>query len=192
MYNSNRLGWKEKSSMSEIQPEMDFGLNCRNLVKDEFPPADGRCSAAIKRYAVPERSDCDSETPVSLKVAARFLRVPEEEVIRRAKSGEFEYSFPENVARRIKINVSNGEISLTVNEAAKRLKLEVAEIERRIAAGEYQPFYPDELMHVVILNRWKYEKCPLLETGGVCYDYKPHDGPKIFCIADVAKMEGQR
>ena len=178
--------------MCEMQPEMDFGLNCRHLVRDEYPPADGRCSAAIERYAGPERADLDAETPVSLKVAARFLRLPEEDIIRRAKSGEFRYSFPENVARRIKINVSNVAISLTVSEAAKRLKLEVAEIERRIAAGEYHPFYPDELMHIVIVNRWKYEKCPLLETGGVCYDYKPHDGPKIFCIADAARMDGQR
>ena len=173
--------------MDESEQRMHFGRNCRHLKRDEYP-ADGRCALAIPRYAGPEYAFLDTRTPVSLKLAARLLGAPQEQVLRRAKAGEIESFFPKNVAKRVTIQTKAGERQVTIKEAAKRLHKSVAELERQVAAGEIKAEYPDKFMRIVQTTRWDYEKCPLLDSGGVCYDFQPHDGPQIRRLSDASRV----
>lgn len=178
--------------MGEEDQPMHFGLNCRLLKRDQYAPADWRCAAAIERYADPAYGFLDTQTSVSLQVASRILALSEDDVVRRAKSGEMNYFYPENVAKRITILTKTGQREVTITEAAKRMKVSKAELERQILAGEIKADYPDEFMHVVLITRWDYEKCPLVESGGICSHYQPHDGPKIRCLADAGRyVEGK-
>lgn len=177
--------------MEQGEQKIHFGLNCRHLKRDEFP-ADGRCALAIPRYAGPEYAFLDTRTPVSVKAAARLLGMSEEDVVRRAKAGEFEWFFPENIAKRVTIYTKTGECQVTLNEAAKRLHKTPAEIEQQVAAGEMTAEYPDVFMRIVLTTRWDAEKCPLLDSGGVCYHFQPHDGPQIRCLAEASRLAGEK
>lgn len=111
--------------------------------------------------------------------------------MRLPQAGEFEWSFPDHVAKRVKIFTKAGDREVTVNEAAKRLGVSPDEIARRIAAGEMTAYHLERFMCITLMTRWEYEKCSLLETGGVCHYFEPHDGPKIRCIAE-ARIAPQR
>ena len=65
------------------------------------------------------------------------------------------------------LNLSKRELIEQIKK--KKLKL------KRIKVGklEFKIFAP-----------WEYDECPLANTGGQCYYYKPHEGKKISCIAD--------
>jgi hypothetical protein len=163
-----------------------FGLNCRNLRRDKCSPADYRCASVIANYAGAEFSFIETKTPVSLEAASRLTGIPEPDLVHRAKTGEFEWFFPENVAKRVKVDNKRGEPkSVTVGEAAKILKISIADLEERIAAGEIKADYPEKKIRIFLVNRWEYEKCPLIETGGLCRSFQPHAGPQITCIADA-------
>ncbi len=171
--------------MDESGHGVHFGLNCRHLRRDDHAPADGRCALAIVRYAAPEYAFLDARTPVPLTTAARLLGVPESEVVRRAKEGECEFFFPENVARRIRISTKAGSRLVTISEAAKRLGKTAAELEQQVTAGEIKAEYPDEFLHIVLTTRWDFEKCPLLSSGGACFHFEPHDKAKICHIGEA-------
>ncbi len=171
--------------MEEGKEQMHFGVNCIHLRHDEY--ADGRCTVAISRYAGPEYTNLDTRTPVPLKVAADLLGISESEVLRRAKAGELEHSFSDNIAKRVAIFTKAGECKVTVNEAAKRLHKTVEEIEQQIAAGEMKAEYPDEFMRIILMTRWDYEKCPLVGNGGVCSTFQPHEGHPIRCLAEISQ-----
>jgi hypothetical protein len=113
---------KRKAGMEQSKQQIHFGLNCRHLKRDEFP-ADGRCALAIPRYADLEYAFLDTRTPVSVKAAARLLGTSEEDVVRRAKAGEFEWFFPENIAKRITIYTKTGECQVTLQNDCTRLWL---------------------------------------------------------------------
>lgn len=174
--------------MSDEHESMHFGLNCRFLKRDKYLPADGRCTAAIERYAAQKFSFLDTKTAVPLEEAARFLGLPKPEVVRQAKAGDLEYSYPDNVSKRVTLHTNNGPREFTVTEAAKKLKVSVADLEEQIQRGAIEAFYPDEFMHIVLVNRWEYEKCPLIDAGGQCCDFRPHGGPYIRCIAEAARL----
>jgi len=174
--------------MGETEERMHFGLNCRHLRRDEYPPADWRCASAIERYAGPEYAFLNTKTAVPLKVAERLLGLPQPELVKRAKAGQFEWFFPENVAKRVTIFTKMGERQVTISVAAKRLHKSVAELEKQVATGEIKAEHPDEFMHIVLTTRWDYEKCPLIESGGICYYFQAHDGPQIRCLADAPRV----
>ena len=160
---------------------MDFGLNCRHLVRDGYSPADERCQKAIERYGKAEWAHLSYETAVPVKVAAKLLVIEWHELATRAKAGEFKFSFREGVKRRMKI----GAEWIIIGKAAKQLGLSIEEAERKADSGELESKYLDEHIMIILIARWKYEKCPLVETGGVCYDFQAHDGKQIFCIAEA-------
>ena len=171
---------------------LHFGWNCRFLQRDPYPPADWRCAVIIERRAGPENMFLDTRTRVPVDVAARFLKLSEAEVVQRAKAGELEYGYRDNVSKRITIHTEKGPRELTLTEAAKQLKVSIADVEREIENGGMVAYYPDEFMQIVLVNRWAYEKCPLIEEGGRCYYFQPHNGPKIRCLADAGRVSGDR
>jgi hypothetical protein len=176
------------TNMPNQEHEMHFGLNCRLLMRDPYSPADLRCSAAIERYSDTKFRFLDTTTAVPVTAAARFLGLSEAEVLRRAKAGDLEYTYPDNVSRRIVLFTKKGKREFTITEAAKRMNTSPTALEARIQAGELEAFYPDTFMQIILVNRWEYEKCPLIETGGRCYDFQPHEGPYIRCMADAARL----
>jgi hypothetical protein len=117
--------------------------------------------------------------------AARFLGLSEDEIIRRAKAGDMEYTYPSNIARRVTIPTKAGDRKVTIAEAAKRQGKTVAQIEQEIASGKLTSVYPDRFLHVYLQTKWQYEKCPLIDCGGICQSFKPHDGPQIQCLAEA-------
>jgi hypothetical protein len=165
-----------------------FGLNCRHLQRDKYAPADGRCALAIARYAGDKYISLDARTPVPVSVAARILNTSSEEIIQRAKAGELQSFFPENIAKRIIVHTKAGDRHVTLNEAAKRRHKTITEIEQQITAGEIKADYPDELMRVILITRWDYERCPLIDTGGICVGFQPHGRPQIQCLADASRL----
>ena len=110
-----------------------------------------------------------------------------EDMARRAKAGEFDWFFPENIAKRVTIYTKSGERQVTLTEFAKREGKSVDEVEQMVAAGEIKAEYPDEFMRINLMTRWDAEKCPLLDSGGICYHFQAHDGPQIRCLAEASR-----
>lgn len=39
-----------------------------------------------------------------------------------------------------------------------------------------------------ITAAWQYDDCPLVNSGGQCFYYAPHDGEKISCLVDKENL----
>ncbi len=174
--------------MGDQQEPIDFGWNCRLLKRDPHPPADLRCQARIERYSSQRYDSLEKRTSIPLSVAARLYNLPPQEIARMAKAGQLEYEYSDRVAQRVTLPTRQGQRDYTLREAAKRLQLTVEQLKELIAAGKYKAFYPDRFMQIVYPNKWEYEKCPLINTGGVCRSFIPHDGPKIRYAAQAGLM----
>ncbi len=40
-----------------------------------------------------------------------------------------------------------------------------------------------------VASAWRWDECPLVEDGGQCLYYEPHDGKKISCLIDLKGLE---
>lgn len=172
----------------EGSPEVHFGHNCEHLQRDRYPK--GLCALAVSLYEGPEYSFLDHRTNMSVKEASHAIGIPEREIVEKARSGELEWFFPKNVAKRVGIPTRTGERRVTVKNAAKRLHKSMDEITEMIERGDLIARYPDELMRIVLVTRWDAQQCPLLDTGGICSGFMPHNKPQIGSIGEAPQVEG--
>lgn len=80
---------------------------------------------------------------------------------------------------------------LSARDLLTYLGLANDEITGQIVTGEIK-VKPQKTGRVMfqVSAAWQWDDCPLVEDGGQCFYYEPHDGRKITCLMELKGLEG--
>ena len=81
---------------------------------------------------------------------------------------------------------------VSAREALVYLDVPAAELLERTDVNDIKPVKDGQVaVRIRVEGTWKWDDCPLADTGGQCAFYDEHDGPKITCAMETRQHAGR-